>query len=365
MGLYIFIVVSLFLFVLLSAKKNATYVTTNGEISFTPKENYNFLIKILFLAYMIFFCILTGFRAPEIGNDTENYIGYFNIISLYDSVNEHFSIELGYQYFCLVISKFTDSPHIFLIICAVFSYVSLSILIFKYSKNLGFSLCLFFCMFFSVYTNTIRQGIAMAITLYAYFAIKEKKHVKAAILILIATTFHTSALLMFILYFYRFIPRKPIVVFIALAVIIGCSITGIISGILTFILQEYSSYFQSEYASSGWLGVSYYIFRNSVFYILAYLTYRKQEDNKSKLIISTFSLLLLMTGLGFFVNLFTRASEYLLILSVIELPNALYSSKIKNKNLLMYTICFIMLAYFLTTLIFRPEWNNLYPYKFY
>lgn len=40
------------------------------------------------------------------------------------------------------------------------------------------------------------------------------------------------------------------------------------------------------------------------------------------------------------------------------------SGKIKNRDLWMLIMGIIMLAYFMVTLIVRPEWNNLYPYEF-
>jgi hypothetical protein len=129
-------------------------------------------------------------------------------------------------------------------------------------------------------------------------------------------------------------------------------------------LPIYSEYLDSDYAGSGWLGVFYYLLRNSVFFLLVYFAYRKDNQREKQLIVAVFSLILMMTGLGFSVNLFIRASEYLLMIVVIELPNAFEDGKLKQKAILESLVCFVMLGYFLFALYIRPEWNYLYPYEF-
>ena len=103
--------------------------------------------------------------------------------------------------------------------------------------------------------------------------------------------------------------------------------------------------------------------RAFVIYLLIYTAY-KDSYKENSLIISNAVLLLTTICFGFSVNLFSRASLYFLLATVIDLPNAFNSGKIKNRNMLMLITGTVMLAYFLTTLIIRPEWNNLYPYQF-
>ena len=360
MSLYVFIVGMLLvvLFVSQSARTRST-VVQNGDQCYYGDTRF---AKVTFILLMTFFCILTGWRAAEIGNDTSNYIEYFKIYSSYVSLPE--SIEFGYQCYCYLIGHFTDDPHVFLIVTALICYTAVGIAIYRYSKHPAFSLCLFFCIFFSAFTNTLRQSLALSICVFAYFAIKKKHFIRAVALIVLAIMFHKSALVMFALFLYRFIPTKPKIVFPVLLAVVALSMSGMLAKTIVFLLPQYRYYVESDYLSHGWIAVSYYLLRNAAFYILAYVSYKKCTVPGKQLILSVFVILLWMTGLGFAVNLFTRASEYLLIVAVIELPNAFCDGKLKNKNLYLYLLCLAMLAYFIVTLIVRPEWNNLYPYRF-
>ncbi len=358
MALYIAIVICIFALVF---SKNL--IQESIIYNKSTRHHLRSVEKIVFILFILLLFALTGYRAVEIGNDTIQYVNYFESIEE-KGVNSEYEIEMGYQYLCLFISKISSDPHVMLIVCALICYGIVGIVTYRNSNNLMFSLCLFFCMFFSVLTNIIRQGIAMAIVLLAYYAIKNKHNIIAILLILLAAAFHTSALLAFLLFFYKFIPKQPVIVVSLLAIVSILSATGLLSGFLSSILTEYAGYFESPNAGTGWLGISYYLLRNLVFYIFVYVAYRGKKDRNQKLVLATFVILLLMTGMGYSVNLFARASEYFLLIAVVELPNAFETGKIKNKNILMLITCFVMLAFFITALILRPEWNYLYPYRF-
>ncbi|EGP5338668.1 EpsG family protein, partial [Enterococcus faecium] len=65
-------------------------------------------------------------------------------------------------------------------------------------------------------------------------------------------------------------------------------------------------------------------------------------------------------------NLFDRISDFFLINLIVYLPNQL--AKIKNtKKIIFYMYLFLafFMLYYLTIIIFKPEWNKVYPYLFY
>ena len=111
------------------------------------------------------------------------------------------------------------------------------------------------------------------------------------------------------------------------------------------------------------IGIFYYVIRAIVFYMVIYSAY-KATTKEHSLEISNSVFLLLTVCLGFSVNLFSRASLYFLLVTVVDIPNALQESQIKDRKFYMFVIGVIMLAYFMVTLMLRPEWNNLYPYEF-
>lgn len=320
------------------------------------------VVQWISLSTFVFLWFITAFRSVEIGNDTSTYIYYFKIFAE-SGIDFSISFEIGYQALNTLIGKFTKDPHLFLIICASIMYMGTGVYLYRYSKNILISLCLFFCFCFSFYMSVLRQGIAMMITLYAYQMLKGNKHIQAAVLIMLASLFHTTALIFYALFFKDLFWRKRRIVY-AIAVLIGIlSITGLLTSILLTVLPRYQHYFYGKYASSGWIAVSYEVIRSLVFYYFISKACAKTQK-KDSLVLMNFALLLILNVLGYSVNLFTRASEYFLLVAMTELPNTFYLRQLKNAKYWLLGICAVMLLYFIIVLIYRSDWNHLYPYRF-
>ena len=318
--------------------------------------NYLALITMLILWF------LTAFRSANIGNDTSTYIYYFKIFSS-GGIDRSRTFEIGYQYLNVLIGKVTSDPHVFLVIIASIMYAATMVYIYKYSKNILVSMCLFFCACFSIYTNVFRQGIAMIIALYGYHALKNNKRLIAAALFLLATLFHTSAIVCFLLFLNAKVLKKRWLVLLITLLCAAASLTGVFNTLISAVVPRYSHYFMSRYASSGWLAVSYSVIRNVIWYWLV-STSSDTTKKEDQLAVTDITLLLIFGAFGYSVNLFTRAGEYFLIIAITELPNILYNRSIKHYRLWIFGICTVMLIMFIVTLIFRPGWNHLYPYEF-
>ena len=361
MLLYICIAIALFGIIFMSCYKKET---VDGNVIINQRLFYanNKIVKRMSFVMMAFLCFLTAFRSENIGNDTAPYVYFFDVIAE-EGIVDWLDFEIGYQYLCLIFSKIANDAHLFLVFCAALCYGVIWFQIKQRSENIGFSVCLFFCILFSVYTNLLRQGIAMLIVLVAYFAIKEKKYFKAIVLILLASLFHTSALLALLLFFHKYIPRKPQTILPIVIVLVILSMSGLLTDVLKWLVPFYEGYFEESRVADGWLAMTYYLFRSIVFYFFAYFAYKDDIDNKS-LEMSAFSLLMVVSSLGFVVNSFSRVIDYFILLLIIELPNAIYYSKIKNKTIWMVLICMACIAFFFVATILRPDWNHICPYEF-
>lgn len=363
MALYISIAIFLIaglLFELASQRKKATYTYEN---SISNRENKHTRVQIVFFFVVIFVLwFLTAFRSKNIGNDTETYLGYFQFFAKH-GVDPNGRLEMGYQILNVLVSKISNNPQFFFAFVATFCYVGTGIYIYKYSDNLVFSTVLLFPVAYSFFASGLRQAIAMVICLYAYQAIKKKKLLIAILLILFAFTFHKSALVMLVLLLHKFIPKKLLIVLTLTGVFIALSLSGIMDNFFADAFESsYGGYYGNDDLTDGWLAITYYCLRNLVFYILVQTSFkRKQKENS--LAISLFAMLLITASFGFSLNLFNRATNYFLLISVIELPNSIYRGRIGGKKTLTFLIGFIMVLYFLVVLITRPEWNHLYPYE--
>lgn len=313
--------------------------------------------------FLLVLWVLTAFRAPEIGNDTATYISFYNTIGA-TGIHGELDLEIGYKVYCFMLNRLGFGPQGFLIITATICWLGVGIYILKYSKNILFSLLLAFCFCFSHFTNILRQDLAMVIILYVYVLFKQKKYIRSLLLLALAGLFHTSAFCFILIYFYKFFPKKPLTVIILSIIIIIASLTGLIAKILAAVLPEYSNYLNGQYRGTGFLAVGVSLVRNSVFYIILYFAAKTLRTREAKIIYGNGLLAVLFICFGFTVNLFSRITFYFLFPMITDIPNSLYCGKFKNRNFWMIIIGLVLLAYFIVSMVIRPEWNNLYPYKF-
>lgn len=312
---------------------------------------------------------LTAFRSINIGNDTHVYIKYFFIFR--KGIDKMRNFEIGYQYLNYLINKLSGDPHIFLIIIASIMYITIALYVIKFSTNILLSTVLFYACFFNIYMSMLRQGLAMIIVLYAYQLLKRNRELLAIILIFFATYFHQSAIIAIILIFRNVIkPKKSQVIFLV-SICAIFSQFGLINMIVGIVFPKYELYFHGQYASSGWLAVAYQmLFGILLFCFCRFDNNDKEcledslEINNKNLLILNFTLLTTICAFGFSVNLFTRLSEYFLLIAIFEISEALQNYDIRTRKLIMIIIGSLSLMMFLIVLIYRPAWNHLYPYEF-
>ncbi len=365
MGLYWVLVAVLIAVALFATSRTVTrriYAGRYGNLlsaKFGYEHGYNLFI-LFFLILMWFF---TAFRGINIGNDTANYVKYFNSINS-GGVDSGYVIELGYQYLNLLISYITDDPHVFLIIVATICYVSIGIYIFKFSKNKAISLVLVFYFCFSNFVNILRQDLAMIIVLYAYQLIKHKHGFVAFLLIMLAAQFHTSAYVALLYFLYKLYPRNLLISLLIAAFVLVLSVSGVLNSILGNLITEYQNYFNSKYAQTGYLGISVELVRNFFIFLILHRVYSVGKTRKDRVTYASAFILLIFSCLSFTVNLFSRACVYFALPCLSELPNAFYENNRSPKKYWLAVLCVLLLVYFIVTCYLRPEWNNLWPYEF-
>lgn len=341
-----------------SQTKAGFYIVNNLS---GKKHRYKTKCNIIAFVVLGLMWFLTAFRASNIGNDTLNYINAFEQINA-SGISSQFRMEYGFQLLCLFIGLFTKNAQVFLVVCASICYIGVGVYIFRYSKNIIASVILLFAFCFSIFTNILRQDIAMVICLYAYQFIKEKKNMWAVLLILLAMTFHITAAICFLIFILKYLRHNFKLNIIVTILIIAASASGVLNSIM---LKSgwFSNYAQGQYARTGWLAVTYGVLQSLFFYLFILNSYKRSKCKQT--IIANCLAYLFISCFGFAINLFTRAAQYFMLPMMIEIPNACYDGNVKSRGFLLFIICTILLSYFCISLIFRPEWNNLYPYKFF
>ena len=148
--------------------------------------------------------MLPTLRSVEVGTDSGNYVGMFNYLKFQTEslLNIETSIEIGYlamQYLALSMSN--EYWSLFFII-ALISVLSNLFVINKLSENIILSVFIYVSLATYLFLfNGARQAIAASIISVALIYLVEKKLLKYIIVVLIASSFHSTAIIMVPFYF--------------------------------------------------------------------------------------------------------------------------------------------------------------------
>lgn len=147
--------------------------------------------------------LISGLRHIDIGLDTEVYYSLFEQSKSFGmDIPLSRDLETGYLWFQMMFSKIFPSFHFFLLFIAVFFHVAFARVVHRYSPDPLWSYLFYYVLFFSFYGVTgLRQTIAAALCLMAIPFIEKKKLIPFIILVMLATSFHTIAIVFLPAYF--------------------------------------------------------------------------------------------------------------------------------------------------------------------
>ena len=133
--------------------------------------------------------------------------------------------EIGYGFYNILLSHLTSNRYIFILLITITIYILFFFVFKKYCVNYSFALMLFMgLMFFFTFTY-LRQMVAVGLGWLSFQYIYKRKLLKFLACVLIAATFHNSAIILLPLYFIpikRF-DKKKVMLFMILCLLIGLS----------------------------------------------------------------------------------------------------------------------------------------------
>ncbi|WP_315517383.1 EpsG family protein [Hoylesella shahii] len=150
---------------------------------------------------------------------------------------EQYPTELGYAYLNILLSYITANRYIFIFIVTLIIYVLYYVNIRRYSEDYKVALLLFFGLLFFFTFTYLRQMIGVGIAGLSFKFIYERKLWKFVIVVLIAASFHNSALILLPVYF---IPIKKYSMGAIMVLMILCLLVGV-SGVSSSLFEAYSS----------------------------------------------------------------------------------------------------------------------------
>lgn len=240
--------------------------------------------------------------------------------------------EIGYILLNKIVGIFTAQPGAIMVVTSVIIMAGPAYLIARYSKNVYLSVFLYVNLYlFYLDMNYLRQAIAMSILCFAYGFLRDKKFWRFLLLVIIASTFHFTAIYMIPVYFVCLLKINSRTLLLYL---FGLFYYFMLSdGFLKFLLSRFhTEYLDSKYIK---LGITptfavYPLILALAAVILSY--YVKNIPRNLELSIH----LTLMMGFWQVVmtkhSLFERFSYYTMIFVVLAVPEMILAFKAQLKT---------------------------------
>lgn len=345
-----------------------------------PKTNRG-LVFLCSLISILIPSILAGLRDVSIGTDVSGYIeSEFNIAIAIDSFKEYFSLiwkkEKGYLLLVFVIAKYFGDIHWLLFFMSFITMTCIYVGAWKFRKDVSLSmiLLLYFCFFYNDSYNMVRQSMSMSIVFMAIPYLFEKKYVKYLVFILIASLFHSTAVIgiaHFLIYWFLYTKKmtfgkneKNLRSWILIAVLAGvCVLLPYICSSLVgigLLDAKYLYYFKNESVSNNLFQTIIYLLQ--IFMTVVYSCDIRQNMKESEFfktnLFFTF-ITLQLTNVMYYGN---RISLYFGIVNVVLIAFFLEISNSKrSKFFTVIIITFIALTYWVYVYVIGNS-SNTYPY---
>lgn len=158
----------------------------------TQKKNNK---RILFLTFL-WLSLCCGLRNEFLGNDTSNYITFFNDI-------KHFGIlygsDIGFSLISYFLMLVFDNPQILLLIYSLITNYLIIYRLWEFKKRSSFPLLIliYTIIYYPYCFNIVRQFLAVAIVFWATKYLESKKYFLFTFFNIIAISFHTTAIMGF------------------------------------------------------------------------------------------------------------------------------------------------------------------------
>lgn len=301
--------------------------------------------------WLILFAIFIGFRDLTVGTDTPMYY------NLYESLgnkgyNGYPEPLYGYSqvFFNSLGLDFWQSQFILFFVSGLFLWIAIK----KCSPNYGFSIFIYYGLYFVMYaTNGVRQIFAVSIVLCAYSFLAHGKKWYFIILILIACGFHSSCVIACSALFVSFISlnsNKKVILTILLSLIIG---TLVPISTLSMLSGDYSHYLENvsgvgiRTESRFILAFMLCIFWSTLLIILLFSIQNKYKDN---FWIKLYFIAILVNNICMKAELGLRVVWIFSIAEVIALP-IIFKRVSKIPKSILAPVTFVYIAIFFFTLL--------------
>ncbi len=173
-------------------------LTIMAQTTYNKSKKVSIALSVICVLILSLFA---GFRALDVGTDISVYgERFFRYCQRFPSFTRYIStlnMEKGYLFLNYIVYKISNNLHVFLFILQLISASVIYIIAYREREkgSMWLIVLTYLCLWYNTTFNILRQSISIAILLYAYKFIEEKKYIKYVIAVGIAFLFHKSAIL--------------------------------------------------------------------------------------------------------------------------------------------------------------------------
>lgn len=351
------------------------------KVNETQKKRRNFIIFSFFILTNI-----AMLRNYTVGIDLRlhYYKNFSNIIKMnWSNINNTY-YEIGYTVFNKIIGVISQEPRTLIIATSLVTIPVWGWYIYKNTNYVHQATCIFILYnLYFINFNILRQAIAIAILLIAIeIGLKRKRYILYVALILLATTFHGTAILTIVLIPLSRIKFKKnyflLVCIITVITLVGYEI--LINFISKFLnTQKDYTYYLYEKITGGYgivgrlsIAISITVF---ILFFISFIYRRNKSENNEELLsgdLMTYAaaIVMILVVLGLKFSLSERISYYFLPFWVIGIPESLEKMEMKNRKqkIVIYFLFYMMLIGYYLFIIFSGRAELLHgtvPYNFF
>lgn len=329
--------------------------------------------KAYLIACFALLTVVASIRASTVGADTAMYARSYVAIgsSSWTSLTSSFRYEWGFLVLCKLLGYVTRDPQLLIAVSSLLINIPIAIFIYRNSPKPELSVFLYVGLtYYTQNMNVMREAIAVAFILIAFEMLKSEHRFWFVAFVLIAFSFHKTALFLLVLLplWNLDFKRKTLIAYLALGVVLFIFATPI-SNLLAGLLGKDSIY-RDEFTGSNYFGALFKALL-AMFISFVVLNYYRVGSKRGFVLSQTdrfychmLMLWVMFTILGMQIQIYARLCMYFNVFALVGIAGALRFVGDKGERaFLELLIGGVALCYFLIIGIYRPEWQGVIPYE--
>ena len=338
--------------------------------------NKSILDRICICLLFVILSAVLVMRGSTVGTDTSTMIDIY-MSPLSQNMNERSMIVIApvYYIYSYILYQIFPFPQAILIFNGLLTMLCFFYFIHKFSDDIYISIYLLISLgFYFQYFNTMRQMLALSLSLVALYFVYSNKHRTGIIMYVLSFGIHITAITMLPLLFVFYRKRVNdslllLSIFLMVFSVLCCdTLLKCIATVIGYILPSYSMYVVGNIIGFGdeaqgriiWLYIFYAIVVWGVYFVTT-ISKNHIRNEKARLFILSVSLGITVGCLGITNPLLARLSNYYLIFVVILIPVALHYFKPISKSMLYISVILVTLLPFYISI--ASNHGDVIPYK--